>query len=128
MKITFFASVFFIAFLFVAQTLKAQTNDQGFKDKTPAQRAQVQTTMMKNKLSLDSAQTLKIQDINLKYAQQIDPVLKSDGRKLSKLRQMKSILGQKDKDMKAVLNANQYKQWKEMEAEMKEKMKESRSQ
>lgn len=123
-KITTFLTVFFcLLILFISQVAKAQDNDQDFKNKTPEQRAQMQTNMMKTKLNLDSAQTLKVQAINLKYAQQLAPVLKSDEGRFAKLRQMKSIMGQKDKDLKAVFNADQYKQYKELEAEMKDKMK-----
>ena len=122
-KITNFLAVFFsLLVLLISQAAKAQDNDQDFKNKTPEQRAQMQTNMMKTKLNLDSGQTLKVQAINLKYAQQLAPVLKSDEGKFAKLRQMKSIMGQKDKDLKVVFSADQYKQYKTMEAEMKDKM------
>ena len=120
---TFLAVLFSLLILFISQAAKAQDTDQNFKNKTPAQRAQTQTNMMKTKLNLDSAQTLAVQGINLKYAQQLDPVLKGDGGKFAKYRKMKSIMEQKDKDLKKVFSADQYKQYKELEAQMKDKLK-----
>jgi len=122
-KSTFLGLFSAICILFFSQGAHAQ--EASFKDKTPEQRAQMQTNMMKTKLNLDSAQTLKVQGINLKYAQKLDPVLKSDGGRFAKLRQMKSIQGQKNKELKAVLSSDQYKQYQQLEAEMRDKLKDA---
>lgn len=121
--ILFLTSCFGLFILLTAQPAMAQDAAQSLKDKTPEQRAQLQTNMMKTKLNLDSAQTLKVQHINLKCAQKMDPILKGDGGRFSKFSQLKSIQGDKNKELKAVFSADQYKQYEQMEAEMKGKMK-----
>ena len=116
---------FFVSIMLITQCATAQDSGDGFKNKTPEQRAQLQTNMMKTKLNLDSAQTLLVQDINLKYAKEIDPVLTGDADRMAKFRQMKSIQEKKNKELKAVLSKDQYKQYEELEEEMKKKFKES---
>jgi hypothetical protein len=110
--------------LLTLQKVKAQDAQAMLKESTPEQRAQMQTGMMKSKLNLDSAQTIKVQAINLKYAQQLDPVLKGDGAKFKKLKEAMSIQKAKDADLKTVLTADQNKQYEAMKEEMKEKLKE----
>jgi hypothetical protein len=92
------------------------------KDKTPEQRAQMQTTLMKTKLQLDSVQSGKVQAINLKYAQKLDPVLKGDGTKFKRMREAMSIQKDKDAELKKVFTADQYKQYQAFEDELKEKL------
>jgi hypothetical protein len=113
--------------LFTVFSAAAQDTQTSLKDKTPEQRAQFMTDMMKSKLSLDSVQLTKVQDINLKYAREADPVIKGDGGRFSKLRQLKSIQNQKDKELKTVFTVDQYKQYQELEAAMREKMKNLRN-
>jgi uncharacterized protein involved in outer membrane biogenesis len=110
------------------QLASAQNTTQNLKNKTPEQRAQLQTAMMKTKLKLDTTQVIKVQDINLKYAQKLDPVIKGDCGKLAKFRQLKSIQKEKEKELKPVFTADQYKQYQQMQEEMKEKLKDYRSQ
>ncbi|MFW0717436.1 hypothetical protein [Pedobacter sp. N23S346] len=93
------------------------------KDKTPEERAQFQTSLMKTKLSLDSGQLNHVQAINLKYALKNDPIIKSDASKLSKFKQLKTLQKEKDGELKKVFTAEQYKQYQAFEEEMKEKMK-----
>ena len=113
--------------LILAGPVKAQQKQQmagQIKNSTPEQRAQLQTGMMKTRLKLDSAQTLKVQSINLKYAQKADPIIKGDENKLSKYRQMKAIDEQKDKDLKQIFTTDQYKQYQDIKAEIREKIQE----
>ena len=102
----------------------AQDKADMLKNSTPEQRAKVQTALMKAKLQLDTVQTAKVQAINLAAAQKMEPLLKSDGGKLAKFRQLKEIDNTKDKDLKKVLTPDQYKQYEAAKEEMKEKMKE----
>ena len=96
----------------------------GMKQSTPEKRAEMQTTYLKNQLQLDDAQTQKIGAINLKYAQQMDPVLKGNGGKLSKLRTAKKINSQKEAEYREVLSKEQFAKYQEVKEEMKDKMKE----
>lgn len=102
----------------------AQDKTDMIKKSTPEQRAKMQTSMMKAKLQLDTIQVAKVQVINLAAAQKMDPVIKGDGGKFAKFRQMKEIEGVKDKELKKVLTDAQYKQYEAAKEEMKEKMKE----
>ncbi|MBW4889818.1 hypothetical protein KXQ82_08830 [Mucilaginibacter sp. HMF5004] len=106
-----------------AQDRKEQMAEM-LKNSTPEQRAKMQTQMMKTKLNLDSLTGLKVYDINLVAAKKMDPLLKGNSGKLAMFREMKSIDSEKDKSLKVVLTAEQYKQYEAAKEEMKEKMKE----
>ena len=95
-----------------------------FKNTTPEQRAAAQTTWLKSKLSLDDAQTTKVAAINLKYAQQMDTVLKGGGSKLSMLRAAKKINTQKEAEYKQVFSESQYATYEKIKEDMKDAMKE----
>jgi len=125
--ITLLTSCFAFALIFLSQTANAQNGADAFKNSTPEQRALMQTTMMKTKLKLDTIQVTKVQAINLKYAQKLDPILKGDGSKFSKFKELRSIQKDKDADLKGVLTADQFKQYQAMEEEMKAKVKEKMS-
>ena len=96
----------------------------GMIQSTPEKRAEMQTTYLKNQLQLDDAQTQKIGAINLKYARQMDPVLKGNSGKLSKLRTAKKINSQKEAEYREVLSKEQFAKYQEVKEEMKDKMKE----
>jgi hypothetical protein len=104
-------------------TLPAANAQDALKQSTPEQRAQLQTGMMKTKLKLDSTQAKKVQAINLKYAQQLDPIIKSDSRSFKTLMRARSIQKDKDAELRTTLNEAQYKQYDDMKDEMKEKVK-----
>jgi len=108
----------------ISNPVAAQDKADMLKNSTPEQRAKMQTGMMKTKLQLDTVQVVKVQAINLAAAQKMEPLLKGDGGKLAKFRQMKEIDNTKDKDLKSVLTPEQYKQYEAAKDEMKEKMKE----
>jgi len=113
----------FLAFA-VSQPGRAQDKADMLKNSTPEQRAKMQTDLLQTKLGLDTNQVVKVQAINLAAAQKMDPVLKGDGGKLAKFRQMREIESTRDKDLKKVLTAEQYKQYEAAKEEIKEKMKE----
>lgn len=108
--------------LFAVSHLSAQTSMADMKNATPAQRAQFQTNMMKSKLKLDSGQVTKVQDINLKYAQKFQPILKSNDGRMSKAKQAMALQKQKDGELQTVFTKDQYKQYQEFEQEMKSKL------
>ena len=124
MKRTLFllqAALFACCLALAPATLLAQ---DGMKQSTPEKRAQMQTDYLKNQLQLDDAQTQKIGAINLKYARQMDPVLKGDGSKLSRLRTAKKINSQKEAEYREVLSKEQFEKYQTVKEEMKDKMKE----
>jgi hypothetical protein len=110
-----------------AQLAIAQ-NATGLTDKTPEERAQFQTNLLKSKLNLDSGHVTRLQAINLKYALKNDPIIKSDAGKFSRFRQIKALQKEKDEELKKIFTAEQYKQYEAFKTEMKDKMKEKMGQ
>lgn len=118
MKIgTFFAAVL----LMLSFGVKAQSADSV---KTTGGRAEALTEKMKTKLSLTDEQVPQVQAINVKYAQKNQEIWAGSGGKFAKFRALKSSQKAKGKEMKAVLNKDQYKKYEEMVEEMKNKARE----
>lgn len=116
------SACFLLLACLMLNTALAQDRLQAMKNTTPEQRAQMQTAMMKNKLQLDTLQVNKIQAINLNYARKMEPVLKGDGGKLAKFKQAHDLETAKDKELKMVFTAEQYKQYEAFKQQMKEQI------
>lgn len=82
--------------------------------KSPEERAQRISDKMKTELSLSDEQYEKVKAINLKYAQKNDEILKSSSGKLARFRSLKSSQDKKKKEMKAVLDKEQYEKYEKM--------------
>jgi hypothetical protein len=104
------------------QQQQEKMTGEKLKEMTPQQRADFQTGLMKSKLKLDTQQIVKIKALNLKYALKMQPIIKSDDSRFSKFRQAKSLLEQKDGELKLVFTDAQFKQYKDFESEMRKKM------
>jgi uncharacterized SAM-dependent methyltransferase len=119
-------NLFFVSIsiaVFFSTPIYAQNIGKDFKDKTPEERAKFQTDMMKNKLSLKADQEVKVQAINLNYAEKFDPIIKSNDNKLSRFMRAMDLQKAKDAELKKVFTAEQYKQYEAIESELKAKMK-----
>jgi uncharacterized protein YaiL (DUF2058 family) len=88
----------------------------------PDMRAKIQTEFMTKKLGLKADQIPKVQEINLKYAQKMEPVLKGNEGPLVKLRAAKAIDQDKDAELERVLSKEQYQQYLASKEEMREKV------
>lgn len=86
---------------------------------TPAQRAGFQSQYMTEHLGLSPDLAAKVQGINLKYAQQMDPILKGAGGRLDKIQKSRSVMAAKDKELRSVLTPAQFEQYDDMKDEMK---------
>ncbi len=87
---------------------------------TPEQRAELQTRFMKDKLALTDAATLaKLQAINLKYAQQMEPVLKGDDSRLTRMSKARSIMSAKDVELKQILSPAQFETYDDTKDDLK---------
>lgn len=113
-----------IGFMAVNNLSAQQTMGDKLKAMTPQQRADYQTGLMKTQLHLDTQQIVKVKVVNLKYAQKIEPLIKSDDSKFTKFREFKKLQAAKDAELKVIFNAGQFKLYQDYESEMKEKMKE----
>jgi hypothetical protein len=83
---------------------------------------------MTEHLGLSPDLAAKVQGINLKYAQQMDPILKGAGGKLDKIQKSRSVMAAKDKELQGVLTPAQFEQYDGMKDEMKSALESSLSQ
>jgi Spy/CpxP family protein refolding chaperone len=111
-----------IAVLLLAFSASAQLDK--LKNTTPEERAEVQTAFMKSKLGLTADQTTKVADINLRYAQKMDPVIKGSSGLLTKRRQMNEVNREKEAELKQALSAEQFQKYLDSKEEMREKFEE----
>jgi uncharacterized membrane protein len=95
--------------------------------RTAEERARFQTEWMKQNLKLSDDQQTQVDPLNLKYARQMNEV-KSISGKFAKLKKAKSIMDEKDKELKKILNKDQYQIYQDKKEELREKMKEANQQ
>lgn len=99
-----------------------QAKMQELAQTTPDQRAELQTSMMKTKLSLTDQQLPEVQKINLDTATQMQPVIAGSDGPLIKMRKAKTIEAQRDTELQKVLTPDQYKQWQAEKEQMKQRI------
>jgi len=99
-----------------------QAKMQELAQTTPDQRAELQTSMMKTKLSLTDQQLPEVQKINLDTATQMQPVIAGNDGPLIKMRKAKTIEAQRDSELQKVLTPDQYKQWQAEKEQMKQQI------
>lgn len=109
-----------IATLLYAVTVFAQMDE--LRNTTPAQRAKLQTAFMKMKLNLAPEQMKEVMNINLKYAQKMDPIMKGNEGKLRKAAQARAIDEAKDNELQGVLSGEQYQSYMASKEEMRQRM------
>ncbi|TKG96583.1 hypothetical protein EYV94_04860 [Puteibacter caeruleilacunae] len=103
----------------VISVVKVSAQNQ--KDLPPAkERAEMQTEIMKEKLSLTEEQIPKVMTINLDAAKRIDEVKKMTNR-MSMFKEFRSTMQAKDEGLKAILTKDQYKLYQKSKEEMKKK-------
>ena len=86
---------------------------------TPAQRAGLQSQYMTEHLGLSPDVVAKVQGINLKYAQLMDPIIKGNGGKLEKMQKSRSVMADKDKELQGILTPAQFEKYDGLKDEMK---------
>ena len=112
-------AVWFAAALLIGSAAPAQ---ERLANSTPEMRAKIQTEFMTKKLGLKADQIPKVQEINLKYAQKMEPVLKGNEGPLVKMRAAKAIDQDKEAELGKVLSKEQYQQYLASKEEMREKL------
>lgn len=85
---------------------------------TPEERAKRLTEMMKESLSLTTAQEPKVSAINLKYAKKMEDVRKISDTAVQR-KTAQNLNKQKDGELKTVLTADQFKEYLKQVEEMK---------
>ncbi|MBS1665206.1 MAG: hypothetical protein JST68_29440 [Bacteroidetes bacterium] len=112
----------FIILSILISTLAASAQSDSLR--TAEGRATALTEKMKTRLSLTDDQSPQVQSINLKYAEKNEEIFKGSQGKFAKFRALQSSQKSKNKEMKAILDKDQYKKYEEMVEEMKEKTRE----
>ncbi len=100
------------AALLLMVTATANAQKEGGRGMDPAQRAQQQTTMMTDSLSLSAKQAEKVKAINLKYANKSKEARSnSDGDRDKMKASMETIRTEQNAELKKVLTQEQYDRW-----------------
>jgi hypothetical protein len=92
------------------------------RNTTPVQRAKLQTAFMKKRLDLSKQQIPQVMNINLKYAKQMDPLIKGNEGKLKKTRQIMALGQAKDNELTKVLSPGQYEAYLASKEQMRQAM------
>lgn len=92
------------------------------------QKQELKTKMeaYKAKLNLSPEQETKVEEINMNYLEALAELKSEGGSKLSKYKKFKQASSDKDKQMKALLNKEQYEIYKQQQEEMKKEIKSRR--
>ncbi len=111
---------FLLAFLTAGGFAAAQAQPGGGMGMDPEKRAEQQTATMTEKLSLSEAQTAKVKEINLKYANKMKEARDNAGGDRETMRAtMTTLRGEQDKELQTVLTEEQWQQWLKIREEMK---------
>ena len=104
--------IFALALLFSAGLAASLSAQPGNWNADPEQRATQQTAQMTEKLSLSEAQSAKVKEINLKYANKMKEAReKSAGDREAMRGAIGSIRQEQDAELQTVLTEDQWKQW-----------------
>lgn len=124
MKKKSFLAVLLFSLIAVCNTAFAQEKlDEFMAQTTPEERAEMQTSYMKESLSLTEQQVPRINEVNLTYAKKMQAAYAGETRKLQRLKKLKSLSDEKDGELKKVLEPSQYETYAKNKEAMKEKMK-----
>lgn len=112
------------AFLFLFILIGAQAQPPAGGDRPmmdPVKRAEQQTAMMTEKLSLSEAQAAKIKEINLKYAEKSKVLRETNtsGDWTAMRDQMTALRTEQDAELKTMLTSDQWATWEKVRAEQR---------
>jgi Spy/CpxP family protein refolding chaperone len=124
MRIRGTRSALVIALMLLCFAGVARAQLEKLENTTPEQRAKALTAIMKTKLTLGPEQTAKVAELNLKYAQQMEPVIKGSEGRFMKMMKMKEINGQKEAELHTILSPDQFAKYQASKEEMREKFEE----
>jgi hypothetical protein len=94
------------------------------RNTTPAERAGMQTEFMQSKLDLTPEQKRAVTDLNLKYANKMEPVIKGSAGPMVRGRQMREINQAKETELRGILSPQQWEKYEASREEMREKLEE----
>jgi hypothetical protein len=91
------------------------------------QEARARYEEYKQQLNLTEEQSKQVDAVNTTYFEGLAQLKKSDASRLSKYKKFKSLSADRDKQMKAILNKEQYKTYKQQQEQRKEEFKQRRA-
>lgn len=97
--------------------------DRKMADATPEEKAQLMTEKQNEKLQFYGDQEERMYDINFKYVKEMEQIT-SQGRSRKTLMDLRDMSKRKDKEVKQVLDDDQYNTYLEMKEAMREQMRE----
>lgn len=100
-----------VCLLFVPlMSLQAQDANQQalLESTTPEERATVQTDLLQDHLQLNTTERDQLHPVNLKYAQQMESVIKGNDSKWKKYRTAKRLGKEKDEELKKLFSTAHY--------------------
>jgi hypothetical protein len=117
---TSIALVAAVGSLLFALIASAQLAD--LKNTTPEQRAKALTEMMTTKLGLSPEQTSKVANLNLKYANKMEPLIKGSEGPFAKMREMREVNEAKQTELQQILTPQQFQNYLASKEQMREKL------
>ena len=111
-----------LGLLLIASAITASAQLDKLKNTTPQERAKAQTIFMKSKLDLTEAQLPKVEALNLKYAEKLDPVIKGSAGPLVKMGEFRQANEDKEAELKGILSPDQFQKYLAAKQEMREKV------
>ena len=103
-----------------AGTTKPQSAPPKHTMPSAEERAHKITERMKEKLNLTDEQVPKVQEINLRTAHATDAASQSAGTRDDRMAKVRAAQQERDKDLKGVLNADQWKKYEQIKGEFKQ--------
>ncbi|HYB43214.1 MAG TPA: hypothetical protein VEL75_15650 [Candidatus Methylomirabilis sp.] len=91
---------------------------------TAEQRAAAQTELMESRLGLSAEQTRKVAAINDRYAQLMEPVIRSTDDPLVKRRRAREIIEAKEAELRPILSAEQFQKYLALKQEIRQRFEE----
>jgi hypothetical protein len=126
-KIKPMKSLLRIALLLIALYSSQATSAQSKLSEEQKKELQAKYESYKAQLNLTPEQEQKVKTINTTYFEGLAGIKESGGSKMSRLKTYRKLTNTRDKQMKEVLDKNQYQTYKKMKEEMREEMKNKRS-
>jgi len=118
--------LFIVGLFILAGSTVAIAQGQGPTEEQKAQMAEEMESFVAS-LNLTEDQKTEFKSINEKYRVQMEAVRDSGSGKMSKMRKLKSISKDKNKEVKAIFNDDQYDRYLAQQEKMKKKMKAQRN-
>ena len=114
--------LFMIVLLTGLVTTHGYGQDEQATNKSTEEMAKAGTEKQKERLGLSDLQEEQMYEVNLKYIQKMQEI-RLEGRSISTMRKAKKMSKRMDKEVKDILNKDQFKEYSRMKDERREEMK-----